>query len=123
MTRKWLTAATQYDGFPIYFRRPDIAVSKFDELRKRYPLLLIITHHLDEVDDNGIPLAGYNDSLESFDMAITDPFNDEQLGLVGLIETFAGKRTYYIYVSSLLEPKGFRENISDQFPDFHIDWK
>jgi hypothetical protein len=114
--RTWLTANTEYEGFPIYFRRPDVKVAEFATLQPRYPRLLIVTHVLKHVKDNGLPRSDYNASLESFDMSLTSPFNDEANGVIALIETYAGKRTYYVYIDPLFDADALIRHAKDRFP-------
>ena len=115
--RTWLTANTEYEGFPIHFRRPHIEVSEFATLQPRYPRLLIVTHVLKHVKENGLPRSDYNASLESFDMTLAAPFADETNGVIALIETFAGKRTYYFYLAPLFDADAFIRHAQDRFPD------
>lgn len=117
LNRPWLTANTEYEGFPIYFRRPDVKVAEFATLQPRYPRLLIVTHVLKHVKENGLPRSDYNASLESFDESLTSPFGDEVNGVIALIETFAGKRTYYVYVDPLFDADAFIRHAQDRFPE------
>ncbi len=114
--RTWLISNTEHEGFPIYFRRPDVRIAEFEELRPNFPKLLVITHVLAQVRDNGLPERVYNESLESLDLSLTDPFNDESIGLVALIETFAGKRTYYAYLAPSFEVERYIREVKIRFP-------
>ncbi|MCS0583193.1 DUF695 domain-containing protein [Massilia pinisoli] len=116
LNRLWLTANAEYEGFPIYFRRPDVKVAEFATLQSRYPRLLTVTHVLKHVKENGLPRSDYNASLESFDESLTSPFCDEVNGVIALIETFAGKRTYYIYIDPLFDADAFVRQAQDRFP-------
>lgn len=98
-TRPWLVGHIEHEGFPLYFRRPDVKIAEFETLRPKYPRLLVVTHALAEVMENGIPDPDYNRSLEPLGMTLTEAFEDESEGLIALIETFAGKRTYYTYLA------------------------
>ena len=120
--RPWLTANTEYEGFPIYFRRPDVKVAEFATLQPRYPRLLIVTHMLKHVKENGLPRGDYNASLESFDMSLTAPFEDDANGVIALIETFAGKRTYYVYIDPLFDAHAFVRRAQDRFPEEHFSY-
>ena len=121
--RTWLTANTEHDGFPIYFRRPDVKVAEFELLRPKYPVLLAVKHQLSQVKDNGLPEADYNDTLAPLDAALTDSFRDEADGLVALVETFAGKRTYYVYLTSTFDTDHFMSGIEARFPQESLAWK
>ena len=63
--RTWLNANTEYEGFPIYFRRTNVPTAEFPILQPRYPRLLVLTHILTQVKSNGLPESAYNASLES----------------------------------------------------------
>ncbi|GHT87059.1 hypothetical protein AGMMS49960_02410 [Betaproteobacteria bacterium] len=121
--RTWLNASTKHEGFPIYFRRPDIRVSEFEGLRPQYPVLLAIKHQLSHVKDNGLPVAAYNKLLAPLDAALVEPFRDESDGLVALVETFAGKRTYYIYLAPTFDAQQFMSSIASKFQQESISWK
>lgn len=121
--RTWLTASAEHEGFPIYFRRPDIRLSEFENLRPRYPALLAIKHQLSHVKDNGLPEADYNDSLAPLDAALLEPFRDESSGLIALVETFAGKRTYYVYLTPTFNARQLMSDVESTFPQESISWK
>ena len=115
--RRWLNANTVYEGFPLYMRRPDVRVAEFAGLRPTYPRLLVLTHKLKHVRENGLPDGDYNDSLIMLSSCVTSPFDDETRGLIAVIETFAGKRTYYIYLAPSFDADAFVRGIKDRFPD------
>ena len=58
--RTWLNANTEYEGFPIYFRRTNVPTAEFPILQPRYPRLLVLTHILTHDGNLGIlfTLAG-----------------------------------------------------------------
>jgi hypothetical protein len=114
--RTWLNAHTEYEGFPIYFRRPNVPIAEFPVLQPRYPRLLVLTHILTHVKSNGLPESAYNASLESMSMSLTAPFEDETAGLIAVIETFAGKRTYYIYLASAFDADAHVRDARMRFP-------
>ena len=117
MARTWLTARSEYQDFPIHFRRPDVRVAEFEALRPAYPRLLILTHRLAKVRENGLPEARYNDALASLDAWLTAPFDDETNGIVALIETYAGKRIYYVYVVPAFDAAAYAAAARTRFPD------
>ena len=121
--RPWLNSDTIHEGYPIYFRRPDIRVSDFESLRPQFPILLVITQQLSQVQSNGLPESNYNRSLEALDSALIEPFRDEAHGLVAVVETFAGKRTYYIYSNALFDLDEFERAISAGYGDARLSWK
>ena len=122
-TRPWTTANTIYEGFPIYFRRPDVRVAEFDALQPKYGRLLAVTHLLAHVKANGLPESDYNDSLISLDTALTSPFRDEANGLIALVETFAGKRTYYVYLSPSFGAAPYIREVKDRFPEEDLSYE
>jgi len=75
----------------------------------------VVTHFLTYVKANGLPESDYNDSLEQLDVSLTSPFRDEKNGLIALIETFAGKRTYYVYVAESFDVDGLIREVKDCF--------
>lgn len=115
--RTWHTAETEYDSFPILFRKPDIKVSEFPNLSRDYPVLMVLKHQLKSVKSNGLPEGEYNQSLEEFDSSITNPFKIDANGIVGLIETYSGTRTYYIYITEFFKVEEFVGNLRNIFPD------
>lgn len=121
--RKWLNGATEHEGYPIHFRRPDVRVAEFDTLRPRYPSLLVITLQLAKATGNGLPEADYNMSLMPFDEALLMPFEDESHGVVAVVETFAGKRTYYIYLLASFDAERFLSQLTARFPDERLTSK
>ena len=121
--RPWLNANARHEGFPIYFRRPDIRRVEFESLRPRYPVLLTIEHQLAQVEANGLPEPDYNDSLEPLDSELISPFRDEVDGLVALVETFAGRRIYYIYLSVSFDADHFMDRICARFPRENLSWR
>ncbi|MGB3746579.1 MAG: DUF695 domain-containing protein [Rhodanobacter sp.] len=121
--RAWLTATAEHEGYPIYFRRPDMRVTEASMLRASYPRLLVVTHQLTRVTGNGLPEAEYNASLTSLDSALVGPFRDETSGLVAIIETFAGKRTYYVYLCPRFNEQQFMDGVIARFPSEKLSWK
>jgi hypothetical protein len=117
----WITVETTYEGFPLFLRHPhnlDINLLKI-----QYPTLLTITHDLDEVQQNGLPESEYNRSLFDFDMTLTSLFEKENLGKTVLVETFAGKRMYYIYIQGNLDLSDKKDLIQKKFPANKLQWE
>lgn len=121
--RSWLNADTFHEGFPIYFRRLNISVSEYRFLSTLYPNLLVLTQFLRHVKQNGLPEAEYNESLETFDSTLVDVFHASDSGIAALIETFAGKRTYYFYVRVGVEAGALLGGFVKRFPIEKIEWK
>jgi hypothetical protein len=90
---EWLGATVEYEGFPLALRVRPQADSPANQTK--LPHLVALTHHLDHVRADGLPKAGYNDTLDSFDGDVVECLERYGLGLVVVVETFAGRRTYY----------------------------
>jgi hypothetical protein len=96
---------------------------EYSTLAKRYPVLIIGTLQLAEIKANGLPEATYNKSLSSLDDAINLPFRSGENGLVGLVETFAAKRTYYVYVAPFFNVDGFISLLEAKFSRTSRNWE
>ena len=123
MDRNWFTAESEYQGSPILFRRPNISLNEFEQLSAVFPFLLIITHDFARIRHDGLPEQNYNDSLMFLDEHITSWFKSEQSGIVFLVETFSGRRTYYIYVGNTEYGESVAKSIVDTFPSESLAWK
>jgi len=92
----FLTNVVEYEGDPMALRvRPNADTA---ENRLAFSRLLLVTHELAQVLPNGLPESSYNQSLAGFDKDLFQFLESEGDGIVALVETFAGKRTYYAYV-------------------------
>jgi hypothetical protein len=49
-------------------------------------------------------------------MSLTAPFEDETAGRIAVIETFAGKRTYHIYLAPAFDADGHVRDARMRFP-------
>ena len=119
MEQKWLTKKTEYEGFPLYLRKPeyqDIFV-----YRGNFPNVLHVTQKLKEVKSNGLPESHYNELLFEFDGQMCKLFDTKDGGLIFLIETFAGKRHYYYFVSDTADYGKRIEKIKRDNPDIDIE--
>ena len=121
--RDWLTGKSEHEGYPIFFRRPDVAVSEYLVLSQMYPVLVVGTLQLTKLQDNGLPEAAYNHSLADLDFAITDAVRSSGAGIVALVETFAAKRTFYLYVTPTFDIPYFTDSLSVSFPETIIAWE
>lgn len=93
----WKNALVEYEGEPLALRvRPDVDTP---ESRRAYTRLAIIEQELAEVRGNGLPVSTYNLSLADFDRDMIEHVGRGGDGVVVLVETFSGKRTYYAYVA------------------------
>lgn len=90
----WYTCMRDYCGQPLAVRmRPPSAV---EATRAQYTYLFVATIELATVMGNGLPDADYNEGLINVDLDIVRQV--EANGTVVVVETFAGKRSYYAYV-------------------------
>jgi hypothetical protein len=115
---KWLGAGFTYEGFPLALRVRPAADS--DKNRARFPQLVCITHQLASVRENGLPEAGYNRSLAGFDQDAIDLFEQRDEGLTVLIETFAGKRTYYAFALAAAPAEGRLLELKQRYPEHDL---
>ena len=113
----WFTGESVHEGFPLMLRFP--AKPDFDSLQDRYPRLLTIEHHLAQVTSDGLPESPYNMSLLEFDQHVLDMLGD--LGFPVLVETFAGKRTYYIYITADLDALRAIDQLRTRYPEHKIE--
>ena len=119
-TRIWRTKQVAHEGFPLLLRYPENV--NFDLNRSAFPLLAVVTHELSKVSPNGLPEPEYNDSLLSFDSDIRATLEAGQIGQTVLIETFGGKRKYYVYVASEIHIDEKVTSISKRYPGERLSW-
>ena len=98
-------------------------VSEYGSLAEYYPVLIVGTLQLADIKDNGLPESRYNESLAALDFAISDHFGSGKDGIVGLVETFAAKRTFYLYVTGDFDLGSFADSLSTGFPDSLLTWE
>ncbi len=114
----WFTGEVQHEGFPLLLRFPK--KPDFDTLQIQYPRLVIVTHQLEKVKPSGLPEADYNDSLEDMDQDIITSF---PAGIAVLVETFGGRRTYYIYTTASATVEEAKRKIATKYPKARLEWK
>ncbi len=90
-------------------------------MKSIYPRLFSIEHSLEKVKLNGLPESEYNKSLEDFDHKMCSLFENSTHGIIILIETFAGKRIYYFYVTETIDISTITDKIKKQFLDYELD--
>jgi hypothetical protein len=71
---------------------------------------------------DGRPDFDYNDSLADFDQQIVSAFDAPGHGVPVLVETFAGKRHYYFYVSPDADVSSVVARLKSSYPLEHITW-
>lgn len=94
--QNWRTKELLHEGLPLLLRYP--AMGDSHPPNKHFPDLVVVVHEFSKVLTNGLPEADYNDSLIDLDRDVRNAFEVKGLGKAVLVETFAGKRRYYIYV-------------------------
>ncbi|WP_155975805.1 DUF695 domain-containing protein [Daejeonella oryzae] len=115
---KWFTTDTEYDGLPLYLRRP--AHENIWKDKTRLPQLFCITHKLDKVKKNGLPESVYNKTLDGFDEELVYLFDPAKEGIIVLVETFAGKRNYWYYLSKATDYTTQVNRIKEKYPLHNI---
>jgi len=117
---QWHTGEVQHEGFPLLLRFPD--KPDFDILSRRYPKLLAVEHTLAKVKPSGLPEPDYNDSLADFDHDLVSAFEPSASGITVLVETFGGRRSYYIYVSADAPVEDVKRHLSTKYPQHQLHW-
>jgi Family of unknown function (DUF695) len=117
----WKTGKVEYEGFPLLLRFPDDI--EYDNPNPAFPVLLTITHTLTQVQNSGLPELEYNNTLEDFDVRLTGLFDNKDLGVLVLVETFAGKRSYYFYVAEIIDLENEESAIRGQYPQHELRWE
>lgn len=91
-------------------------------VRDRFPHLVTVTHHFAKIQSNGLPEPEYNRNLLEFDHDIRTTVEQGEFGITVLIETFCGKRHYYIYVASENSPEEALAGFMKLHPTEKISW-
>ena len=117
---QWYTGKVQHKGFPLLLRFP--GKPDFDTLPRRYPKLLVVEHTLAKVKPSGLPESDYNDSLADFDHDLVTAFEPSATGITVLVETFGGRRNYYIYVSADAPVEDVKRRLSTKYSQHQLDW-
>ena|SRR5690349_6015982 len=119
MEQKWLTTKIEHEGFPLYLRKPDY--QDIFAHRDNLPNVLRVTQKLKAVKDNGLPESDYNMSLMDFDGQMCDLFKETEDGLIFLIETFGGERSYYYFISDSVDFDKLIEKIKTTNGDVDLE--
>jgi uncharacterized protein len=117
---QWYTGEVQREGFPLLLRFP--AKPDFDTLSRRYPKLFVVEHTLAKVMPSGLPEPAYNHSLADFDHDLVSAFERLVSGITVLVETFGGRRNYYIYVSADAPVEDVKRRLCTKYPQHQLDW-
>lgn len=118
-SRDWLVAIVEHEDLPMALRvRPKLDTKSN---KAAYPRLARVSHRLAEVQENGLPDPEYNETLEELDVAIIEALESDGNGIIVLIETFAGYRNYYAYVSKTAA--GALRSLKKGFPEYALTLK
>lgn len=120
LARGWFCGVLEHEGFPLMLRfpeRPD-----FDVIEKRFPKLLVIAHQLENVTASGLPDPDYNDSLADLDLELVSIFEAAASGIAVLVETFAGRRSYYFYVEESAVAEA-QHHFAEKYSGVKLEWK
>ena len=110
----WLTSLRTHEGMPLALRvRPHLDTAAN---REAFPHLAVITHELEQVTSNGLPADDYNQSLLQFDLDLQAAVSGGDGGLVLLVETFAGKRSYHGAVAEVAGFESRMERLRTGYP-------
>lgn len=96
---EWLTKKTEYKGLPLYLRIPNY--KNIWEFNVKHLNLVQVSHEFDLVKDNGLPTTDYNNSLINFDGEAVNLFDESNMGIVFLVETYGGSRNYWFYTNDV----------------------
>jgi hypothetical protein len=119
-TNVWRTKRVSHEGLPLLLRYPENV--DFVLHTGSFPFLAVITHELSKVSPNGLPEPEYNDGLLNFDCDVRATLEEGQGGKTVLIETFGGKRKYYIYVTLKIDVDEKIASISERYPLERLSW-
>lgn len=118
--QSWKTKQITHEGLPLLLRYPEHL--DFRSLQMAFPNLAVVVHNFSTVNSNGLPDPDYNDSLSRFDKKLREAFEFKHKGITVLIETFSGKRNYYIYVSIGVDMDDTISAITQDFPEEKLSW-
>jgi len=116
---EWTTRQTEYEGLPLYLRRPDY--ENIWEYQSNYPVLICITHEFDSVKDNGLPTSEYNKSLFNFDLEVTNLLEAKSNGIIFLVETYGGARNYWFFGKDSEFFSKFFDDLKSRYPDKKLE--
>jgi hypothetical protein len=114
LPNRWLGAMCRHEGAPLALRvRSGVRSWRG---RSELPYLLAVTLHLTEVRSDGLPAPEYNVSLGDLDHAMFERCEQDGDGVVVLIETFSGERTWYAYGRERSIGEAVLRDIEARFP-------
>jgi hypothetical protein len=116
----WKSIELTHEGFPLLLRYPEKI--DFDFNKALFPNLAVITHEFSKVSANGLPDPNYNDSLFHLDQDVRAAFEKKEIGQTMLIETFGGKRNYYIYIAAGIKIDEILATVLPKYPNEKLTW-
>ncbi|MFC4525553.1 DUF695 domain-containing protein [Dyella halodurans] len=115
----WTVTQHTYEGLPLFTRYPvDL---DYDRSKAVFPIRMTASLTLSKVTANGLPEAAYNASLESLDNFVVEYFENREEGQCVLVETFNGKRHFYIYIAEQADVDGFKKVLAARFAGSEIE--
>jgi len=118
--RSWQIKKTTYEGLLLLLRWPTNIEEQ--HLRAMFPILVVLFHEFKQTSPNGLPDADYNDGLMAMDCEITEAFDSRNHGLPVLVETFAGKRRYYFYVTLDADVEATFSPLAKRHSNENLSW-
>ena len=118
---EWLTSSVDHEGFPRALRvRPSVEDTS---MMKKYPHLGTLTHNLAKVRADGMPEPDYNAELAEFDNAVHAFLEDNSDGMIMIVETFGGERSYHAGVIDEQTLQRWFAGLSKRFPEHDLSVK
>ncbi|NIP24164.1 MAG: DUF695 domain-containing protein [Phycisphaerae bacterium] len=118
--QEWLTGQVDYEGFPLLLRRPKDL--DYDLLKDTFPNLVVVTHQFAKTKPSGLPEDDYNLGLADFDYEVVNYFRNRKQGITVLVETFGGKRNYYMYAATDADADKAKAHFKQNYPEHNLSW-
>ncbi|MHC4546524.1 MAG: DUF695 domain-containing protein, partial [Planctomycetota bacterium] len=119
-SQEWVTGQMDYEGFPLLLRRPKDL--DYDLLKETFPNLVVVTHQFEKTKSNGLPEDDYNTGLAVFDDEVVNYFGNRKQGITVLVETFGGKRNYYMYAAADADADKAKAHFKQSYPKHNLSW-
>jgi hypothetical protein len=115
---EWLTGQMDYEGFPLLLRRPKEL--DYDLLKENFPNLVVVQHQFEKTKPSGLPEDDYNTGLADFDNEVVNCFRNRRQGVTVLVETFGGKRNYYMYAAAGADFDKAKAHFKQNYPQHNL---
>lgn len=119
-SQEWLMGQMDNEGFPLLLRRPKDL--DYDLLKVTFPNLVVVQHQFAKTKSNGLPEDDYNIGLADFDDEVVNYFRNRKQGITVLVETFGGKRNYYMYAVADADFDKAKAHFKQSYPKHNISW-